>query len=110
MNVYMVNDIDKERLVFNAMKMYKDSIALLYEDVGKVHEGKGIYSCLSMKDKIERILETMRLEYVYIIRREFLEGLQGKYYENYFSDEEYLLYKKGAIDSFLHCLYGDALL
>ncbi len=110
MNIYTVSEYDKEKLVTNAIKMYKDSLLLLNDDSGRINENMGVYSCLSMKDKVEHILEGLRLEYAYIIRREYMESSVGNYYQQYFSEEEYIMYKKGAIDSFLHCLYGDALL
>ncbi len=110
MNIYTISDDKKEKLVVQLCQSYRDCEQLRYDDQMFVKEKINVYACLSLKGKIDHILEEMRLEYAYIIRREYIALERAGYYEQYFSASEYILYKKEAIDSFLHCLYGAGLL
>lgn len=107
MDLNAISKENKEYLAMNVGTMYRDSTRLAYEgNFQRVEETNGLYVCLEMKKKIDDILMGMRLEYAFIIRKEFLENKQGNWYLDYFSEEEYQLYKKAAIDEFLRCLYG----
>ena len=107
MNLNDISMQNKEKLVRNIGKMYRDSLQLAKSDAfSQVSEREGIYHCLELRYKIERIMNDLRLEYAFIIQKEFLEENSGNWYEKYLSQEEYSLYRVGAIDEFLHCLYG----
>lgn len=106
MDFTTIDNINKEMLIANVGKMYRDSKQIASESVLCIKEEEGVYSCLKVKDKIDRILQDMRLEYAYIIQKDFLEVSDEKWYVPFFSEEEYKLYRKGAVDSFLHQLYG----
>lgn len=107
MNLDGISMQNKEKLVQNIGVMYRDSLRLAKNDAfSQVSEKEGIYHCLELRYKIEAIMQDLRLEYAFIIQKEFLEENSGRWYEKYLNDEEYQLFKIGAIDAFLHCLYG----
>lgn len=107
MDLENISTQNKEFLIKNVGKMYRDSTQLaINRNTTRVEESNGLYVCLEMKFKIETILNELRLEYALIIQKEFLENKENEWYLEYFTKEEYSMYKKGAIDSFLHCLYG----
>lgn len=107
MNLYAISDENKEYLAMNVGTMYRDSVVLAKESsLQRVEELDGTYVCLEMKNKIDTILQTMRLEYAFIIRNEYLDKKEKNWYLQYFSKEEYEVYKKAAVDEFLRCLYG----
>lgn len=105
-----LNDISmkkKEKLVENIGVMYRDSLQLAKSDAySRVSEEEGIYHCLELRYKIEKIMQDLRLEYAFIIQKEYLEENTGKWYSKYMDEDEYEMFKIGAIDAFLHCLYG----
>ncbi len=109
MNIYMINEEQKHILMIQAMHMYTESISSIEDDTVNQY-GFDVHHCLSMKQRVELILEELRVEYAYIITREYIKKEGGAYYLNYFDENDYLNHKKHAIDSFLHCLYGSALL
>ncbi|NBK96443.1 MAG: hypothetical protein EOM50_00215 [Erysipelotrichia bacterium] len=107
MNLDEITVQNKEKLVKNIGVMYRDSLCLVKNDAfSSVSEKEGVYHCLTLKTKVDHILKGLRLEYAFIIQKEYLEENKGKWYATYLSEEEYQLYKNGAIDAFLHCLYG----
>lgn len=103
----MIKEEDQVLLVQNIGKMYRESLAELEnEKKDQIREEQGFYLSLSVKEKVDEIVQNLRIEYAIIIQREFLEEKSKNWYEKYFTLEEYNMYKKGAIHSFLHCLYG----
>lgn len=107
MNLNDISMQNKEKLVKDIGVMYRDSQQLAKSDAfSRVSEKDGVYHCLELKHKIERIMQNLRLEYAFIIQKEYLEDNKGKWYTKYMDEEEYKMFKNGAIDAFLHCLYG----
>lgn len=106
MDFTMVDDENKEKLVVNIGKMYRDSKQIASESVMCVKEEEGVYSCLKVKDRMDSILRDMRLEYAYIIQKDFLEVSDEKWYVDFFTEEEYRLFRKEAIVAFLRMVYG----
>lgn len=101
-----ISEENKEVLMKNIGKMYQDSLISIKHEQGVIREENGVYINLRTKEKIDEIVESLRLEYAIIIQREFLDGACKNWFEKYFNEEEYKMYKKGAIAEFLHCLYG----
>lgn len=107
MDLNHMNFKEKQSLVKRIAKKYRDAKLLLRQQPSLWEMKQENHAdCIRFCRKMDQILMAMRLEYAFIIQKEFFEEKDENWYQNYFSEEEYKMYKKGAVDTFLHCVYG----
>ena len=91
------------KMSYQNMEFLMMYIGKIYRECLETHEN--LIENKIFKERVDDILERMNNEYVCIIKNDFLSPKEEGWYHKIFTKKEYFAYKKGAMKTFLHCLY-----
>lgn len=72
---------------------------------GVVMESEGSYADMELASKMQIILDHMEVKNADIIRNDFMDLKDVRWYESLYSEERYRQMKSEAMTQFLDCLY-----